>query len=78
MHTYIYAHCSAHYNLDLSGQVIILSESYIKPVINNGCVEMRIPGVFFKHFLASLVRNERIAKLESMTDEELLGLPNLL
>ena len=68
------------YNSDLSGDVKIikkLTEDEMKnmstaEIIAAQC-EIEVPGHILLDFVADYVRNERIAKLEQMSTDEILG-----
>lgn len=66
MHTFNHGNVTIHYNSDLSGDALIWTSR---------ASEVRMPCAALLAFVAEYVSRERIAKLESATDAEILGTP---
>ena len=74
MHTFKRGGVTISYNSDLSGSVLFTTDTWVRCDATGHRVEVHVPGQVLLDFVAEHIRQERIAKLEQMTTDELLGL----
>lgn len=65
MRTFNGSNCHIHYNSDLSGEVIIISENEDTVAIH---------GEDMLDFIAEFIRQKKLSKIEEMSNDELLSL----